>query len=331
MQRRHLIIALLALVVIGITAVVVFRRPGKPPATISSVPAPALGDFQFPVSPANPGNQIRPELAAALGFGEDVSWEQRLDILRKLKNPTPVENETLLVAMMANCPIFVSASFHSSYMHEIACVLQTQPGVREKFARALATLVRDKQRNSATRDYAIQHLRQVWSRAVDDSNLRAAIVSTFHEFAHHKPAIATSALLSLHLLGSPTAGSPVGSTGLSFPPGASPSSSTSYFIPESELLPLLEPVFTAKTSSDNIPSRLNAIRIVGDRRMKAFRPHLLAALKDRKEHMMIRMAAANAIGAVAEPADLESLSTFEPGDELVAAALHRAIRPRNTH
>lgn len=334
MSLRRILIALFALAAIAATAVSVLRRPAEP--STEFVRTHALRDFTPPPPVAQP--ILRPELRDALGYGIAISWDRRLDTIRKVKNPTAEEAGALLTAMMAYCPPTVSASVHSSYMHEIACILQTRQDSQGKFACALATLARDTKRDGATRDYAIQHLRQVWSQSPKGTVLRPAIASTLRELLHLEPAIATSALLSLHVLGTPACEGYAADAGALLLSASSPDSRTSAYLPDADMVPLLKPILSgtstkeasAKVFPDNMAARLTAIRIAGERRMKDYREPLLAALKDPAEHMMIRMAAANAIGAIADPADLESLSTFEPGNEQVAAALRLAIRHRTT-
>jgi len=325
MMRRRLILALTAFAALGlaVVALMLSRHPAAP--AVARAPESALGAFIVPAVPAGREKALRPEIIEALGLGAVSSpWNRRLDLIRKQSaDLTAVEAEALLAALMEQCPPTVSAAIHSTYMHEIACILQLRGDIRERFARALATLARDPARDEATRDYAIQHLRQVWSRAAGDPALRSAIVATFREFTRLDPVLATPALLSLHLLGSPAGESSTRSG----PRAGAQSAATVFSLPDSDLAPLLQPIFAAKTSTQNMPARLTAMRIVGERRLTAFRQSLLTALRDRSEHALVRMAAANALGKIADPADLATLASLDPGDARVAAALRHALRP----
>jgi len=342
MNRRHLLVSLgtlLAALAVVAAAAILFRHRAAPPAppaakapAVAPAPVPALGLITVPPPPAAPEKLLRPQLLEALGFGAASPWNRRLDLIRGLPaDLTAVETDTLLAALMESCPTTLYPAVHSTYMHEIACILQPRDGVRGRFAQALATLARDPRRDDSTRDYAIQHLRQVWSRAGGDPALRDSVVATFRELTTLDPVVATPALLSLHLLGSPSedvslhGGQPAADRAA---PIAARSGNPlpSYHIPDSELIPLLQPVFAATTSAASIPARLTAARIAGERRMTAFRAPLLAAVKDPSEHALVRMAAANALGKIADPADLKTLATLDPGDARVAAALRHAVQ-----
>lgn len=336
MPSRRIIPVLAALCAIALAGVifVVSRRPATPAPAVAVAPVPVLGGFTVPPPPAQLAAHLRPALMTALGHGVPATWAYRTNLIRALPpGLAAIETDALLAAMMAPCPPSVSTGVHSTYMHEIACVLHSCPDVRECFARALATLARDSRRDAATRDYAIQHLRHAWTLAADDPALRAAVVATFREFSGSDPVVANAALLSLHLLGSPgletdaktVPGQPRAQAAASGNPPPAPAR-----LPDSELAPLLEPIFATGNSRASVPARLTAIRIVGERRMKAFRQHLLKALNDRLEHSMVRMAAANALGKISDPAEMQALASLDTGDPRVATALRQALAARAT-
>jgi hypothetical protein len=275
---------------------------------------------------------LRPELLEALGLGEASPWNRRFDLIRGLPGDlTAVETDALLVAMMEECPRDLYPAVHSSYMHEIACILQQHGEIRDRFTQVLATLARDTGRDQGTRDYAVQHLCQVWNRATDDPALRTAVVEIFREFAALDSVVSIPALLALHLLGSQSG---YLTSDARHPGGSETDSSTSrsrnspasFYTPDSDLIPLVQPVIAGTTFSDNIPLRLTAVRIAGERRMAVFRKPLLATLKDNAEHALVRMATANALGKIADPADLKTLATLDPGDTRVAAAIRHAVQ-----
>lgn len=330
-MRRRLLIVLATLSALGLAAAILVgvRRHAAPRAPVT-----ALGAFTVPPPPAEPGKQLRPELIEALGFGAASPWERRTDLIRALPaDLTAMETDALLAALMEPCPPNVSRAVHATFIHEIARILQPRPDIRARFASALAALARDTGRDASTRDYAIQHLRQAWSRAADDPALRASITTTFRELTLLDPAIATSALLSLHLLGSAAEQGAAGSGrrvpgSVAATPAPAHDLARSFQLPDSDLAPLLEPIFAAKTSTQNMPARLTAVRIAGERRMTAFRQPLLTALSDRTEHTLVRMAAANALWKIGDPEDLETLASLDPGDARVTAAIRQALRPR---
>ncbi len=316
--RIIIVAAALALAAAG----VVVWRTGFQPVTADnasslSSPSSALPAFSPPAPSPDTAGKLRSGVAAAINRRPDTAWERRLALVRGLPaDLTPDETSALLAALMEPCPPGVSAAVHSSYLHEIACRLQGQAAVRESFARALATLARDPRGDPTTRDYAIQHLRQVWQRADAQPALRESVAATFREFADLDPAIAASALLSLHLLGT----APVS--------GTAATASSHHALPDEELDPLLAPVFAQPPgSAASIPARLTAARIAGERRLAAFRAPLMAQLTNPAEHAMVRMAAANALGKIADPADLATLAAYTPGDDRVAAAIRHALPP----
>jgi hypothetical protein len=320
MPRRPVILLIPALALSAAALLWRFSPPDRP-APPPPAKASPLRAFTPPEASQYPETALRPALREALGGTPELSWEQRLHLVRELpENPSEAETNALLAALMERRPDGVSTALFSSYLHEIACRLQVQPTVREPFARALATLVRDPRRDSTSRDYAIQHLRQVWDRAADNPALRDAVAATFAGFAGLEPAIAASALLSLHLLGTTPA------PALAHAPIAGASRPTRFAIPDSEIFPLLTAVFSQAPAADNLPARLTACRIAGDRRLAGLRAPLLARLRNPAEHAMVRMAAANALGRIADPGDLATLASYDPGDDRVAAALQYALR-----
>ena len=310
MSRRFRLIACCALSVAGVAAVIlaVRPRPGTPPVSSQTL---ALAPLPVSPWPAQADQRIRTEIVEALGYTA-APWERRLELLRRLPGDLKaVELDALLAAMMQPRPAAISTAIYSTYIHE------RESSIRERLARGLAAVARETARDEATRDYAIQHLRQVWNRAADDAPLRTAIASTFREFTRLDPVLSTGALLSLHLLSSTTEGHRQG--------GASPTQVPDQ-LPDAELVSLIDPIFAGKTTADNLPARLTALRIVGERRLSAYRAALLAILRDRTDHALVRMAAAHALGKIANPDDLQSLAALEAGDPRVATAVRLALR-----
>lgn len=339
--RHRLSIMLAALLLAGITALLFVNQPQTPesPATPSAnsqgkpSPTTPLGTFHVPPLPVQSELKLRPEVAEALGFGPVAPWTRRLDLIRNFPHDlTPVEVNALLTSMVEVCPQDVSYSVHSSYMHELACFLQQRDEIRPLLAQGLATLAADVHRNTVTRDYAIQHLRQVWRRAGNDTTLRSALEETLRQFTSMDSVIATPSLLALHLLGTELSADPgnIGNADSRPLLVASPDNAqSSFYLPDSDLLTLIKPIFTTDVSTESMPSHLTALRIVADRRFSDFRDHLLATLKNPNEHALVRMAAANALGKIADPRDLASLASYAPGDTRVATALRHALKSKS--
>jgi HEAT repeat protein len=196
--------------------------------------------------------------------------------------------------------------------------LQHHPEAWEPFAKALAMIARDNRRDPTTRDYAIQHLRQLCDASSNDTSLRDAMVATFEQLADQDAVVAAPALLSLHLIGRED------SRGSS----ASGPKSGSHAYPDASIQQHLSPVFAQTTHAGNIALRMTAARIAGERRLDSCRQALLDQVFDSSEHTMVRMAAANAIGRIGNPDDLQKLGSFPPGDERVTTAVRHALRNR---
>lgn len=294
------------------------RRPVLPVTAVAVTPAPEAG------VPLPPDGVLRPKVAEAIDTSSSISWEQRLDLVRKLPPDLGrIELDALIEALAVPRPDGVSSSLHSSYLHEIACALQAQPSVLPRFAEALAVIARDSARDDVSRDYALQHLRQAWQRAGNRSALQESITSNLRAFVSLDPAVSVSALLSLHLLGTaPLGATPAGTTGPATPsPGG-------FALSDAEITPLLAPLFSETATSANLPARLTVARIVGERRLATFRQPLLAQLNNPSEHAMVRMAAANALGRIGDPGDLAALAALDPDDDRVATAIRHVLHSR---
>lgn len=266
--------------------------------------------------------KLRPVLAEALGYGSASPWQRRIDLIRRLPGNLPAdETDALLTALMTNRPPDVAVPTYASYVHEIASILQSHAEIRARFANVLAALARDTSRDATIRDYAIQHLRLTWTRAADQPALQTSIANAFREFTHLDTGISTSVLLSLHMLGA-SAPAPRDNGQLN---GAS-SARPAFNVPDADLATLLPPIFASKSSQQNMPARLTAIRIIGQRRLKSFRQPLLIAVGESNEHARIRMAAVYALGEIGDPADLKTFAKLEPSDDLVANAIRLVLR-----
>lgn len=261
--------------------------------------------------------RLRPQIAEALGLSATSPGARRIEILRDFKSSlSEPEHEALLAALMEPRPPGVSEGWFSEYFHSIASLMQSQEGDRQMFARVLATVVRDPSRDGVVRDYAIQHLRQVWDRTDRDGELRSSIEATFRELCSADSGVSPSALLSLHLLGTPA-----GVDG----PELSTASPRSYAVDDAELEPLVLGILQQAPSASAISARMTACRVAGDRGLNAAGSHLLEIARNHSEHALVRMAAVNAIRRIGNSPDLASLAALEPGDQRVAYAIRSAL------
>ena len=179
--------------------------------------------------------------------------------------------------------------------------------LRAEYARTLAALARDKARDPEVRDYALQHLRTLWD-ATPPGGLRDSITATFAQVAAADPALAPSALLSLHVLGGRAGG-------------------RGDAVPSSRIEPLALSML-ADPLPPGMPSpgaRMTAARVAGERRLASCRPALLRLVSSTSEHMLARMAAVSALSRIGDPSDLPALKAVKPDDVRLAAALRHAI------
>lgn len=309
------------LVTAGSTVLVVaawflFRADPQPnPPASGPVP---LADLQAPAVGENAAHVLRPELAGALGLREPLPDDQRLDLLRALSNDlTESECDALLAALLERRLPSIPAGWHSEYVHEISIVLQRQRDVGERFARALATISRDTRRDEVVRDYAIQHLRQLWDRSGEREDLRTSIEATFRELVAADPVVSPSALLSLHLLGTP-AGAERRITGQDKPHAG-------FKLADSELDPLVISILGAPPAADSVRSRMTACRVAADRRLQPCRNSLREIAASSAEHALVRMAAVNALGKIGHPDDLSELAAIKTTDPRVSHAISSAL------
>jgi hypothetical protein len=321
-------------------ALVVLKH--QPPA---AVPAPVaattrLDAIAIPFPSLNEEMQIRPDLREALGKVAGITPQQRLDLLTAVRGTlSPIESNSLLHELLEPRPATVSEGWNSVYVQNICLILRDQPAARENFARVLATLARDPARDAVVRDYAVQHLRQVWEMAGEQPPLRASIEETFRELVKGpEPAMAATGLLSLHFLGTaqgegaiPTNGQhPALPSGLTTARSTAAGSAPAYLIPDSGIQPLVDSFLQAPPSAANLTCRLTAIRIVSDRKLAASKPGLRQiATASTGEHALARMAAIAALGRFKDPADRPLLESLDRRDGRIAAAVKTALAAYN--
>lgn len=262
---------------------------------------------------------LRTSIADALGLGESISTKERLELLRDLgSNLSEGECEALLAELSEHRGAGVDPGWHSEYIHAISLALQQQKAARERFARVLATVARDATRDEVVRDYALQHIRQVWDHEESESSLRARIEATLRELVAADAVIAPSSLLSLHLLGIPASGRESGLVTVG-------EQIREYHIPDADVEPLVLNLLKASPSASMVRARMTAARVSGDRRLGGCRGVLMQVVEDPSEHALVRMAAVNALGLVAAPSDLQYLSSLATEDRRIEFAIQKTL------
>jgi len=260
-----------------------------------------------------PAAGLRPELREILGFVPATRPSRRLELLRAcgtdLGDP---ECEALLAALAQRRDPATDAGWHAEYVHEISLVLRRHPQARERFARVLAAVAADATRDEVVRDYALQHLRQVWEHAGDEPELRASIVETFRLVAARDPVLGASGLLSLHLLG--------------FHPDGQDDAPAAA-VPTAELEPMVRQALASPPAQDQVRLRMSSLRVASERGMRGMLPEIRRiAANAAGEHALARMAAIAAIGRLAQPADRALLESLESScDPRIAGAVRHAL------
>jgi hypothetical protein len=324
LTRKHRQFLSAGVLVCAIAAAILLRPGRHDDSAGSDVRTPqALPDLQLSPMPPGERSLVRSELQEALNLGRALSTQQRLDLLGEIDDELgPADCKVLLAAILQPRPVGFPPGPHSELFHQTAGLLQRSDDARETFARALATVARDAGRDPVTRDYALQHLRQVWDRA--SGQLRTDIETMFRDAAAADDAsISSAALLSLHFLGTPA--------GRDFlrerTEGSATTEPSSYRIPDVDLEPMVERLLSEEPSVDRVTPRLAALRIVGDRGMDRFRNDLRRIAADASgEHAMVRMAAVSNIGRLGDSSDRAFLQSIDKsGDGRVANAVQRAL------
>lgn len=316
-SRRLLLVAV---VVGGLSWAAYFlaSRPGED----GSVAAPALPleTWVPPSDGENPEGEIRPGLARALDLTAGADPAERLILIRGTSDDLAEgEMDAVLVAMLAPPRPGETAGWYSEYVHELSLLMQRQSSGHGKFARALATLAGDPNREEVVRDYALQHLRRVWNVAIGTEGLRGSIEATFREIAAGTGPMSASALLSLHLLGTrfdPPARADIPGTVRPL---------EAFALPDEEIEPVVAGILAEEAAPDRIKSRLTAIRVVADRRLASRRDDLRRLVADAAEHTMVRMAAIAAISRFGDASDKAHLESLDRTDPRIDRALRHAL------
>lgn len=246
-------------------------------------------------------------LVEALALEKDVPSARRTELLRSASGDLAGTEVDLLVAsLLAERPTAEELGEHTTRFNEMANLLHRQPEAGERLARAMITVAEDSARDATLRDYALQHLRMVWNDSAGDAGLRDSITKSLRRLARADQTLATSALLSLHLLGDTASG---------------PDQPVTRSLGDDETALLASHLLEGGPDSRLPAARMTAARIAADRRLAALRPALARIASDPAEHTLARISAIHAIGRIGDPADrtlLESLASAGPA--LVIAA-----------
>jgi hypothetical protein len=308
--------AAVAAVVLLCAAIILFDGAKPPEAEphaewISPRPDAALAETGMrprTTSPAESEVLIRPRLSSALGFGVERPPASRiLELMDTRESLSRGEVEELLRALLSHDN--GQLANRSTWFHEIANLVQSQDHDRRAFAEVLATVARDDKRSHATRDYALQQLRRVWAGSGSDKSLRRAIEETFIEMNVEDNPLRSTALLSLHLL-----------------EGVDTESRASRSLRQSVISILGD---SGLTGANIVPDRMVAARIAGERQILSLRRDLLMIASSDQQHALVRMSAASALGNMGSSSELDSLSSLNPADQRVAAAVRHATQYRS--
>jgi hypothetical protein len=307
LHRRHptatgMVAGLVAAVTVWF---VIEYRGDQPPAVAGEVlPLGKSGLQPRDAVPGNPAQTMRPAVASVLGFEGEAPLRSRvreLMVLREALNGDEIE-ELLRALLGSPMEGRTQGEDSSTWFHEVANVLHRQATPPRAFAEVLATVAGDGKRNLVVRDYALQHLRRVWSSAAADPGLMGSIEATLELLAETPGELRPTALLSLHLL------DPRGRGGLD----------------DGVVVRAVTAALKPSATSESVGLRMVAARICGERNLAPLRPALMAAASSESEHALVRMSAVAALGRIGIPEDLDALASLSPGDGRVATAIAHA-------
>lgn len=268
--------------------------------------------------PSGPERQVSDELEKAVGKSTSIDRTSRLESLRRQDGGLePIEADLLLGELLHPGPSEESKAWKSEYFHEVCLLLQRRKDGKEKFARVLATVAADTDRDHRIRDYAVQHLSTVWGSPDDGTGLRKSIEATFQMLLKDCPEVASSALLSLHLLGSDSSRGRLPQDGADH----------SFSIPNSKMIPAVQGVLNdSDLEHRRVPIRMAALRVISDRKIDSLLPEVRTmAANEEGEHAVTRMAAIAALAQFAEPQDRGLLESMNTADPRIAGAVKHAL------
>lgn len=301
-----------AVLVVGVATVAVWlsSRPNGSDPLAPKPHAAVLPPTRIqPISPDSGGasRTMRLELSQALGSSGGIPVPSRIRRLMEMREAlVPGEVEELLRGLLGRAGPEDLPAERSTWFHEVANLIHRQQVDDRSFAEVLATVARDTSRDVATRDYALQHLRRIWT--VAEPSLREAIESTLLEMAELPGALQATALLSLHLI-DPDGRQRVNDTGL-------------------RQIVVSALTAASKPGRDSLGFGMAAARIAGERQMTGQRARLMEIASSPDDHALLRMSAVSALAAIGDSADLAALTALQPGDGRVEAAIRHAAARR---
>ena len=301
------VLIMIAVVIAALVGLLLHEPPTKPTETRQ---APVTKPLE---SVTTASDTDVPDLTERVRSVIDSNGPARAETLRSIGDDlTDDESRALLGTLLKPRDPSVPEGTHSVDFHETALLLQRQENIRHNFARTLVTVARDDSRDAVIRDYAVQHLCQLWRNSSPD--LAAAIKASLLEITDKTPVLAPSALLALHLLDSPSA-----SAARTQVPGIPA-------ISNDEIAPRVHALLARKDSATTTAARMTALRIIGERRLDGFHDDLARIASDPAEsHALVRMSAIAAISRFDDPGDLSLLRSLDRSDSRLAAAIDHAI------
>jgi hypothetical protein len=283
-----------------------FRHRVSDAPQVASGPPP-LESISIPRADWQSESNLRQEVKFLLD--PSTPGRQRIDLLRACGSDLGDPDIDALLGEVSNPPDpLLDSDLQAEYFHEICHLLRRIPNAREKLARVLVGVASNPRRQLIARDYAIQHLRQLWVLAEDQAVIRDGIKKRFKELAHADAPVVAPALLSLHVLG-----------------GSAKSKGGE--VSDAEIQPLLAEVLARKPDASGIAASMAALRIAGERKLDGLTPKIREIAADSSVHALVRMAAISVISnAGSTPATfLESIDRSDPKvDGAVRIALQKS-------
>lgn len=284
------------------------RTPGKHQAA-APVSVAALEPLRIENSAPLTNNAIRPALLQLLDSATPA--RKRIDLAMACDRDLNNDELMALLAEISSPPAAeVDAGWHSQYLHEICVQLHHHAPIRAKYARVLAGISTDKGRAQVEREYAVQHLREVWRRAVDDDTLRQSVVAHFKKLVENTPDLAGPALLSLHFLGNDPAKQWNGS-------GAT--------IANSEIEPLVSKLLKQNRDKESTGAVMAALRVAGERALPGPLQSTRQVAADTSVTAIVRMAAVSIIARSGNDS-AAFLQSIDHGDPLVDQAIRLSLK-----
>lgn len=308
MTKPAAVIAGVGLVVLSAGVWWMQSRPEDDPRPAAASPLAVTALQPRTSAPPDMADRLREEVIRGLGYapGKPSAASRLREVMEFSGELRPAEAEEVMRAMLAPTPAGESAAEHSTWFHESAKHLQKLPLIQGTFAEVLATVARDGARDLTTRDYALQHLRELWGRA-EEPALRRSIEATLLEMLPARGSIRPTVLLSLHQL------DPSGADG----------------VDDATLVEAVGEALSGEPEAGHhgMRTRMVAARIAGERGLESLREPLFQLASSESAHALERMASIAALRRLGHPADVERLAALSSSDPRVAGALRHATGP----